>query len=476
MVKGASRLDIPVNMFNKMANFAMTPQGYAAGMAMASGAGGEWVRAGYERTNAYGIQPAGFAEQLGFQQYAGGIRHNYAIQSAEGQLALHQDYMVLTKELRGLNESMIQANRNYSMQSIGFSMERAGLSLSQGMESIALSERTWQAQRAYQLQEMNIGRQQFGVQAGWRREDFSYQQSMAGLQYGWQQEDLERAIRFSTGRERQNLIRQRERSQISYTMQQGQAGRERSRFETQTDWQEASFERQKTYFDQMGALQKEQFDMQRKHLTQNYELTMRQLAAQMAYQQEMWGLEDAQRKLQYEYDDKRLAFTEGELEKQVELSKLAKDEFELQMKWQVKRAEGEKEYQDFVLAFLDPDSPAYSMWRDFFNWMQSKINEFTGSGQPAGPTQGQEKNGLIWDGVKWVPKDQYRGPATSTANSLNLRTDPTRTNDKSAVNVQVFIGDREITDIVATKITTRATFEKGVNALAQRQRNVYAIH
>ena len=210
-------------------------------------------------------------------------------------------------------------------------------------------------------------------QQSWQRQDWSYQQNMAGLQYGWQQEDVNRNIRFASGRERQQLLRQRNRNQVSYSMEEGQRGRERERGETQQEWQKADLARNKDHFEQLAVLQQEYFDMQRRHLGANYALQMAQLQAQEDHLGKIWKLEDDQRALRITYEDKQNEYRKTELEHALAMAVQQEAQFKLEQLWFDRNAAETKKYMDEIYAEYMDQGRLRTVTTDFFDFM---ISEF----------------------------------------------------------------------------------------------------
>jgi hypothetical protein len=499
--------------------------GAAVGRAGMNAFGGQgWQYGGYEWSPQYGTQTVGFAQQLQMEEQIGGARAAAGIASAQGQLQLHQDFVGLTQSLRENTKAQIAEQRGYALQQFAFQRERAGLSLEQGMESIGLSEQIFQAQKRYQAQEQAIAVTQFAQQAEWKRQDFSYQQSMMGLQYGWQQEDIGRSIRFATGRERQQLIRQQERGQITYSMQQGQLSRERERFEIQTDWTQARMAREKQQFNEITALQQQQFDMQRRHLVQNYDLQMRQIAAAEAHEKRMWALQDEERKLQNDYQDKELSFRGEELKRSLALAKLSAEQFKEQMQRQKEIAEANKAYEDSIYAaYRSPDGTLYGATMTFFDMMITRIQDAveaiknlkvgggtdtkptdtsgsdrppqpkptssgttpTSGGQtsgstttpptrPAGSGQQMAEGGIVTRGIMAMIGES--GPEAIIPLHRMGQLGITTQAPAPQVTVHVYLGEKDITDLVAVKVVGSPIFEAGLNDVVRRQRNRYGLH
>jgi hypothetical protein len=133
-----------------------------------------------------------------------------------------------------------------------------------------------------------FGRQQ--KQFGWQAEDLAFRGNQQSLQFGWGMEDIEEQMRYATGRERRQMMRQRDRSVIQYSMGMGQLEKEDDRLQTQRKWSEEDFakeldrintrrqwlqedfDRDKARLDERMGWNEEEHQIQLKHHMENMEL------------------------------------------------------------------------------------------------------------------------------------------------------------------------------------------------------------
>jgi hypothetical protein len=88
----------------------------------------------------------------------------------------------------------------------------------------------------WQRTDIMVGMQRAATQRDWQLQDFSTNRNTFELQQGWQMEDIDRAIRYSSGRDRFQLMRQRERAATMANVQREQMEREESRAGIQYGW------------------------------------------------------------------------------------------------------------------------------------------------------------------------------------------------------------------------------------------------
>ena len=234
-----------------------------------------WNAMQWQKNAAGQMQYAPVLNMQGQQvQYGGGTYQ----MGMYGDLAQMQKDYGTWKQTTGISNKLADLSAASSMQG-----------LIQSLENLELSYRKFQANTAFQRQEMGIQWTQMQTQQQWGREDVAYGRMTAGLQYGWQQEDYDREIRYATGRQKRQLMRERDRAQEMYAIQEGRRGTEEERMETQFQWQEEAYARQKAHFEEMTALEEESFALQKKHIGER----MAMLGAQTALQKQLREIEQA---------------------------------------------------------------------------------------------------------------------------------------------------------------------------------------
>lgn len=234
----------------------------------------------------------------------------------EGRINQAQAAIGFTQELRGLMGALRELRRDQTREGWGFQQRGMDLSYQQGMERLAMSQRMWGAGVQFQRREMGAQFQQMQMRQDWRMEDIAYGRQMAGFQYGFQMDELERAIRFSTGPQRMQLLRRREFMQEQYGMQETRRGVEEERAEQMAEWENEAFARRKEQFEVTTQLQQAQFDMQRRHIEERRALEQEQFEWRKESQEELWQAEDAIREKREEWQDKQMQYQLAELERQ----------------------------------------------------------------------------------------------------------------------------------------------------------------
>ena len=127
---------------------------------------------------------------------------------------------------------------------------------------------------------------------------------MNSLQYGWQMEDLDEAIRTSTGRQRKQLLRQKERAALTENLQGEQTDTQRERQEELWAREDERYSKQTGYMETLMDLDEKQFDLSKEQRQTMADFERRELQRKMDEYTKQYKLQqqiqDKQREYQYE--------------------------------------------------------------------------------------------------------------------------------------------------------------------------------
>jgi hypothetical protein len=247
------------------------------------------------------------AQQYGFQGQALQAQRAYRM---GGVSATGVDYGAGAWALRG---QMIGLQRGY--QELGFGFQERGIDLSDwyAQQRFGLQEEQQRARGRWGQEDLE---RQFGrrmTRLGWAEEDIAFRGATTALQFGWGMEDIGEQMRYATGRERRQLMRQRERKTIMYGMQMGRFEEEGDRIEQQRRWAEEDFAREEERHGKRISWGQERLELSRRYHEENVELRRERLAAAREHFEEQNQLEDEQRELQQRYWDENQQRQEDQL-------------------------------------------------------------------------------------------------------------------------------------------------------------------
>ena len=214
-----------------------------------------------------------------------------------------------------------------TMRGFDFQIARSDITNVFAQQQEALSLQRMQTTHDFQRWTQGFDYQGMLLQQQWSRQDWQYQDQMRGMQFGWQMEDIDEAIRYSTGRERRRLVRQRDRMATTHSLEGEQIEKTRDRQEEVWSREEERFTKQVEYSENLMTLDRRQFDLQKsqretlfsmdrddlqrriKEYTEQYELQtqiiekQRQYQAdQLDFQEKAAGIQAAQIQVQYDLE------------------------------------------------------------------------------------------------------------------------------------------------------------------------------
>jgi len=162
---------------------------------------------------------------------------------------------------------------------------------------------------------------------GWAREDWAMDDTVRGFQTGWQMEDINEQLRFAGGRERRQLLRQRDRTVTMQNLEEQQITTSRGRQEEVWAREDERFQKQVEYAEKMMDYDRRQwtnsreqrerfFSFERKELNRHMdeykkryklegemiELQRDHQAAMLQLQKESAGIQAEQARLQHDLD------------------------------------------------------------------------------------------------------------------------------------------------------------------------------
>jgi len=210
----------------------------------------------------------------------------YSFSSTEKQMAIQQSYNVASENI---SEERMNATQGYQRWTFGF--------------DTAMRQR----------------------QRTWTQEDWQYQDTMSSLSYEWGVEDLNEQIRGATGRDRRNLLQQRERLTTKYNIDEEQVDTQRERQEETWAMEDERYTKVQEYQETLMELDTESFDLNKSHREELQQLQEEDFAEQKKTYAEQKKLSDEAQKLQREYQAESIALQEKSVGIQAASAKLQAD-------------------------------------------------------------------------------------------------------------------------------------------------------
>jgi hypothetical protein len=191
-----------------------------------------------------------------------------------------------------------------------FSAQRQSMQV-QNQFAIQREGNTWQRMvttQAYNSWQLGSQIMQSQQQREWTQEDWHHQDTMRGLQNGWNMDDLNEEIRFSSGRQRRQLLRQRDRTALTQNLEGDQIETQRDRQKELWAQEDERFKKQKEYQNQLNQLDVQSFDMNRSQREKLFKMDQDELARKMKEYEEQKKVQDEMQQLQrkYQFDQLQL--------------------------------------------------------------------------------------------------------------------------------------------------------------------------
>lgn len=206
------------------------------------------------------------------------------------------------------------------------------ISVRQQRDNFAYQEQQLALSTRQQRDQMQSNYGQQVTRLGWRVEDWEYGENVSQLSFAWQMEDYDENIRFARGRDRQRLMRQRDRAVISESMRRGHSEDQRDRMDQEREWLDERTEKNKEYFEENTRLQEERLERDKRYFEERtqwqqrqQQLTRQQAELQNHHAQQQ--IQQAQNMLQAQEEiyQRQTAINRERIQAQAEVEKWLRD-------------------------------------------------------------------------------------------------------------------------------------------------------
>jgi len=225
----------------------------------------------------------------------------------------------------GIQDAIEAIQHQSRLASFSFSLERMDTANTFGQRQETLSAERMAVSHDYQRWSASFNLQGFQAQREFSRDQFAYQDQMRGLNFGWQMEDMDEAIRMSTGRQRRQLVKQRDRTAISHNLEDQNIDDQRSFQERQWAREEERFKKQEEYANKIMDNEKRNFDLQVEQRQTLYDMDRSDLQRRLSEYERTHELEEKLRDKQREFTARQLDLQAASLGIQAEEIKAQKD-------------------------------------------------------------------------------------------------------------------------------------------------------
>jgi len=215
--------------------------------------------------------------------------------------------------LWGLENQQREMGYNWQMYQFGYNRQMMETQDYFAGEQENLQSRRMGTTQAYQRWQSAFEYSGSLMQRGWTREDWAYQDSMRQMQFGWNMEDINEELRYAKGRDRKQLLKQRERMVTTENMEEGQIDKTRQRQEELWKREDERFQKQQDYMERMIKLDNEQYELQRRQRQTMFKMETEHLSKTEEQYQKEYELQTKIIELNREHQAKSLVLQEQAL-------------------------------------------------------------------------------------------------------------------------------------------------------------------
>lgn len=250
----------------------------------------------------YGFQQAGIG--IGMQKIA--LQRQFMYGGGDWRQPTAGSLWGIEDRMRSLQWQGQQASMQFSLESMDVQNQFA-----QRQEGIQFQRMGAQQD----MQRWGFGFQRAGMdlQRQWTMQDRQYQDQMRGLSTGWSLEDFDEQIRMSGGRQRRQLVRQRERFVTQTNLEDEQTEKQRERQEEMWAREDEQFEKRREYAETLMELDNQQFELSVERRTELYEMNREDLERRIELAEKLHELQEEQIQKQREFQIAQLDLSEKAL-------------------------------------------------------------------------------------------------------------------------------------------------------------------
>jgi hypothetical protein len=257
----------------------------------------------------------------GYEQFFNDQRWGQQMQSfglQQSQMASNQSNMYATW---GIQDQITSQQFGSQMGQFDYSLRRMDLQHQFQLENWAAQDE----QRGAGIQN-NRWQQAFGyetslMQRDFTREGWNFQSQMSNLSHGWSMEDYDEGIRRSSGYERAQLIKRRDRETTSYNLNSQNTDNLRENQEELWEREDERYRKSLEYTEQMIAIEEENIERQRAQYEALYQMERENTVLRQDETVELHELQMQLQKEQRRHQEEQLEFSKRSLALQIDMAK-----------------------------------------------------------------------------------------------------------------------------------------------------------
>jgi hypothetical protein len=221
----------------------------------------------------------------------------------------------------GIQDQITEAQFSGQMNQFGYSLRRMDTQHQFQLDNWAAQD----SQRGAGI-ESNRWRQSFDhqtslMQRDFTREGWGFQTQMSNLSHGWSMEDYDEGIRRSSGYERAQLIKRRDREVTSYSLNSSNTDNVRENQEELWEREDERYRKSIEYSEQMIQLEDDNIARQRAQYEALFQMDRENTVRRKDEAVELHALQMKLQEEQRKHQEKQLAFSRQSLDLQIEMAR-----------------------------------------------------------------------------------------------------------------------------------------------------------
>jgi len=217
---------------------------------------------------------------------------SYYYQQEQSKLAKQRMYagFAHAEFSEGIQWQRMNLGNEYSVQQEAIQRERMDINRAMQQSSLERQEKRLGMGQEWQMFTLGFSHETDLLQRGFERQSWAYQDEMRELNYQWNIEDISEDIRFSHGRQRRQLIKKKERLELSHENEEEYIDQTRENQEELWERSDEFYQAQKEHILELQEMEIEEFEEQKENRDALWELEDRQFNLQVSHRETMYDL------------------------------------------------------------------------------------------------------------------------------------------------------------------------------------------
>ena len=241
------------------------------------------------------MQANAFQRQYAYQ--TGATMPGVSGQVAPGLMGMIQQ----TGGMWGLQDQQRQMGYDWQQYQFGYQQQMTEMSNRHWNENWSAQWDRFQTTRGWEDKQEQRNQDKYAVQDEHWLSQWGRRENMAQLSFGWGMEDLDEGIRFSTGRDKLRLMRQKERATITESIRSEGSQEDKEYWEEMKQFRDEDLETAKQHREQINEWKEEDLERSKKQHDERSDAELAYFERTRQHYQEQFALEGRRIQLEREF-------------------------------------------------------------------------------------------------------------------------------------------------------------------------------